>query len=268
MSFLRKKILVVVKTYPNPSTKYQETVCVAGVSLESPPTLVRLYPIPFRDLPFDQQFQKYQVIEAELKKNKNDYRPESYKVNPDSIKTLEKIDTKEKWRKRKEILFPLLDSSMCSIQAGQGESKKSLGIFRPSKVQDFIVEHVKEKDWNQSQKEILSQKNFLNRNKKILEKIPYKFKVKYLCDQSGCPGHMQGLIDWETAQLYRNLRKKYDERTMIEKMKEKYLSQICGSDNDPYLIVGNQFESPKSFLILSIFYPPKETQISLFPCLD
>ena len=63
MDFFKKKILIVVKTYPNPSKQNKETVCVAGVLLEAPPSWIRIYPIPFRDLPYDQQFKKYQIID-------------------------------------------------------------------------------------------------------------------------------------------------------------------------------------------------------------
>jgi hypothetical protein len=48
------RILPVVKTYPNPSTKYGETVCVAGVDLATR-EWVRVYPVTFRQLP-DTQF--------------------------------------------------------------------------------------------------------------------------------------------------------------------------------------------------------------------
>ena len=45
----KKTVLVTVKAYPNPSTKYVETVCCAGVDLPTGEWL-RLYPIRYRDL--------------------------------------------------------------------------------------------------------------------------------------------------------------------------------------------------------------------------
>jgi len=125
MVFKKKRILVVVKTYPNPSKKYQETVCVAGVLLDDPPSWIRLYPVPFRGLPQNQQFKKYTIIEAEICKNPQDVRPESYKVNAESIQTIETIDTENNWRQRKEYLLPLTDSSMCQIQKEQKQTQKS-----------------------------------------------------------------------------------------------------------------------------------------------
>ena len=45
MQFQTKKILVTVKAYPNPSKKYVETVCCAGVDLSNS-QLIRLFPFP------------------------------------------------------------------------------------------------------------------------------------------------------------------------------------------------------------------------------
>src|SRR5579883_405541 len=53
----REEILVTVKAYPNPSKKYIETVCVAGVTKDR--KWVRLYPIPYRYLEYEQQFPTY-----------------------------------------------------------------------------------------------------------------------------------------------------------------------------------------------------------------
>jgi hypothetical protein len=87
-----EKILVLVKTYPNISKKYRETVCTAGVKENG--DWVRMYPIPFRFLNDGQKFTKYQWINAQLEKNKQDTRPESYKVNATTLEPLERISTK------------------------------------------------------------------------------------------------------------------------------------------------------------------------------
>jgi hypothetical protein len=41
-----RRILVTVKAYPNPSSKYDETVCVAGIDVNSK-EWIRLYPVPY-----------------------------------------------------------------------------------------------------------------------------------------------------------------------------------------------------------------------------
>lgn len=264
MIFEKKKILVVVKTYPNPSKKYQETVCVAGVLLEDPPSWIRLYPVPFRSLPQNQQFKKYTVIEAEISKNSQDVRPESYKVNAESIQTIETIGTENNWRQRKVYLLPLIDPSMCQIQADRDITGKSLGLFKPSKITDFAIAPTEKRDWDDSEKQILSQMNLFDPSQKALEKVPYKFKIHYFCSDSKCSWHTQGLIDWETAQLYRNTIKADSEPIALQKVRDKYMNEIFGPQKDFYLIVGNQFQGPLSFLILSVFWPSIDKQHTLF----
>jgi hypothetical protein len=56
-------VLVLVKAYPQPSTKYTESVCVAGLRVDTPmPEWVRLYPVQFRLLKRERQFSKYDLI--------------------------------------------------------------------------------------------------------------------------------------------------------------------------------------------------------------
>ena len=76
-----KEILITVKAYPNPSKKYQETTCVAGVSGGE---WIRLYPINFRGLPPDKAFKKYELIKVKVKKRISDPRPESFIPDSDS----------------------------------------------------------------------------------------------------------------------------------------------------------------------------------------
>jgi hypothetical protein len=74
----KETILVTVKTYPNISKKYAELVCTAGVMENG--SWIRIYPVPFRLLSGDKQFQKYDIIKVPIRKNKSDVRIESYKI--------------------------------------------------------------------------------------------------------------------------------------------------------------------------------------------
>jgi hypothetical protein len=45
------RLVVTVKSYPQPSSRYHESVCVAGIRRDTrDPQWVRLYPVQFRDL--------------------------------------------------------------------------------------------------------------------------------------------------------------------------------------------------------------------------
>ena len=58
------KVLIVVKTYPTLSAKYDELVCTAGFREDG--TWVRLYPVPFRKKSYNEQYKKYDWVEVDL----------------------------------------------------------------------------------------------------------------------------------------------------------------------------------------------------------
>lgn len=253
-----KKVLVTVKAYPNPSKKYGETVCVAGIDIDTK-KWIRLYPIPYRDLDKNKKFVKYNIIQVKVFKPKEDKRPESYKVYIDSIKILDHIDTKDKWNRRKNIVLPAIDDSMCKILKNSEKEDQSLGILKPCKI-DFISKKVR-----LGQKEELSrescyaQLSFLNPKKNVIEKIPFDFSYKFLCyNEPSCPVHDYTIIDWEIGQSYRDWRWKYkSESILLEKIKERWLTRMCSEKNDVYFFVGNMKRFRDKFMILGVFYPPK-----------
>lgn len=65
--FVRKRVYILVKTYPTISRKYAELVCTAGILEDG--SWIRLYPIPFRLLDDDQRFPKYTWVEVDVERN-------------------------------------------------------------------------------------------------------------------------------------------------------------------------------------------------------
>jgi hypothetical protein len=89
------EVLITVKAYPAISNKYGEVVCVAGIRMDTPrPEWVRLFPVAFRNMPFDQRFRKYDVIRLEADRHSGDARPETYRPNVDSVEVVGHLDTK------------------------------------------------------------------------------------------------------------------------------------------------------------------------------
>ncbi len=100
----RRKILIATKTYPSISTKYQETVCTAGVLLDDedkPVQWIRIYPIRFRQLDFDKRYPRWSIISAKIERNDKDYREESFRIDDSSIEVIRKLDTRKNWEERK-----------------------------------------------------------------------------------------------------------------------------------------------------------------------
>src|SRR5437764_15248176 len=95
----KKKALIVVRTYPTPAKNGVEVSCTAAITEDG--KWLRLFPIPYRFLDVDKRFRKYQWIELDVTKA-TDARPESYKIDRNSIKILtEPLSTDHQWKERK-----------------------------------------------------------------------------------------------------------------------------------------------------------------------
>lgn len=256
MKFETKQILITVKAYPNPSRKYVETVCTAGVDLTAN-KWIRLYPVPFRDLELKKKFKKYDVIRVDVTKSSNDHRPESYKLNCDSIQVVRSIDTAEGWKKRKEAILPLAVKSMCAVERLSEMQGVSLGLFRPKRNVEFSWESVSAK-LKPGAEDRYAQLTLFSPQKEVLEKVPYIFRYRYFCDnEPECKGHHQCIIDWEIGESYRSWKVRYKtEEKTLEMIKQMWQDQMFAEDRDTHLFVGNQHQF-KTFMILGVFWPPK-----------
>lgn len=261
-----RKILIATKTYPSISTKYQETVCTAGILLseeENPLQWIRIYPIRYRYLDFDKRYPRWAIVSAKIKRNDQDYRPESFKIDDNYLEIIRKIDTTNNWQERKSIVLSLQFRSIADIQA-QG---KSLGIIKPKSIERFFSKKTS-REWNQKQQTVLNQLDLFEPNID-LEKIPYKFFYQFT-DEDNVP-HKYSISDWEIMELYRKCRDRSQllgleaEQYALEKVRQKLEDDFLES-KDLYFIVGNLKNHAKSFMIIGLFYPPlvKFNQMELF----
>jgi hypothetical protein len=253
---MRVRVLVTVKAYPTLSADHGEAICVAGVRLDtSPVQWVRLFPIPFRDLPRTEQFKKYDVIEIDVQSpNPKDARPESVLPIVDTISVVDHIGTADGWAKRASIVGPVVASSLCRIRADQQSGGVSLGLFRPATVADLRFEVAAGRSAGKDA--LAGQMNLFNPQKRQLEPLPWKFKYTFRCAESDCPGHESGLIDWEIGEAYRRWRLAYrGVETLKQKMRQTWLDDMLAADRDLYFFTGNIAKYPQSFVLLGCFYP-------------
>lgn len=255
LDFRPKKIFVTVKAYPNPSYNYGETVCCAGVDIATG-SWVRLYPIPFRDLENDKRFKKYSLIEANCAKATDDLRPESFRIQPDSIRIIEQIDTrKDGWDRRRTIIQKLSVKSMCQVIKEEKQHKTSLALIKPEGV-SFLIEKRQIKD-SDKRKRAYARPGLFDRPKEPVEEIPFQFYYQFRCiSEPDCGGHKLSIIDWEIHQSYRKWRGKYrDERELLSKIKERWMMMVDSTTKDVYLYVGNLHRFQDVFTVLGVFYP-------------
>jgi hypothetical protein len=240
---MRKKILIVVKTYPCPSTKYGELVCTAGIDEEG--KWYRLYPIPFRNLTKEHRYKKYQWIDVDLEKDISDPRVESYKIAGDII-PLEIIDTRMDWFLRKKLLLHniYINKSQLIYDCRKSNKQTSLAIFKPTKIVSFYIKT--------SHKSNIDCETYT---------LPFKFYYKFE-DEEGKTSRLQ-IIDWEIGELTRKLLTHYNNNLKLIKdiLRHKYFTAM--QKRDVYLFLGTNREwhirkSPNPFMIIGVFYPPQE----------
>lgn len=255
----KKDILIVVKTYPEISRKYTETVCTAGILAESR-SLVRLYPIRFRYLKKHQQFKKYQWIRAVIHKAKADARPESYTIVPDSIELGDLIKAGKDWRERcswvlqKTNVYPSIEA----LRKARAENKTSLCLVKPKVFQQVSIQPRNQNEVAEAaaKKESIIRQGDLFEAKKNLDIIPIRIMIKFLCDDPDCSGHNMSILDWELGQLYRRLMNDSNWKSKVE---TKIRNDIFGANRDTYIILGNMVSRPNVFSALGFFYPPRST---------
>jgi len=269
------KVLIAIKTYPTLASKYDELVCTAGFLEDG--SWIRIYPIPFRKLEYDNQYKKYDWIEIDLIRNTSDFRRESFR--PVSIekplKIIGHVGTENNWQLRKDFVLRKVFTDMNQLIAEAKDEKKytSLAVFKPKEIHDFIYEPV-EREWDKAKLAKLNARAqqyslFAKSDNpfEVVRKLPYKFSFVF----SDVTGKERTLMieDWETGQLYWNCLRKYDgnEQKACEDVRLKYFNDFSKT-KDLYLYLGTTREfhmiAPNPFVIIGTFHPKKEDQLKLF----
>lgn len=256
----KKRVLITVRTYPVPAQKNIEVSCTAGVTSEG--EWIRLFPVPYRFMEYDKRFVKYQWIEVDVIKATQDPRPESYKLNVDSIVIGEQLTTVDCWRARKAVVGPLIKRSMCEIRRERdANGSPTLGLFKPREIKRLIIEP-DTGEWTPQQLVNLDQTMLFHRGpSEKLEKIPHKFSYEFLCDDSDCSGHTMSCTDWEMGQSYRDWRDEYGEEWEIA-LRKTYEEKMM--QRDTHFYVGTIHQYPTSWIIVGLFYPPYPMVRDLF----
>lgn len=270
-----KRVLITVKTFPIPSAKYDELVCTAGV--EEDGSFVRLYPINFRDLPYSQQYRKYQWIELQAEKHKRDTRKESYRPDCSTIQTLgEPIEPKRgDWSERAKYVMQQKARSMEELADRKDADRTSLGIFQPKEIYDLVISE-DEPEWKASFKSALMQARLWDDRKVTKEpprKVPFKFHYRFACDDPRCKGKHQMMIeDWEVGAFYWRVRDGgADPLEAARVTRNRFLNEVCAADNDSHFYVGTVSNHPNSWIIIGVWWPKRvakkptwQTTLALF----
>lgn len=263
----KRRLLIWGKTYPELSTKYLETVCTGGVFEDGSP--VRIYPIPFRHLPKHYKFKKYQWITASVAKNLSDSRPETYRIEPNSIVIGSTIPSnpRNEWAARADFVFKdklWQFESMDALHAANVSRGLSLGVVTPREILNVLEVDRPSEDARTFRERFKLLKDRTEQNQELfdetippsmldLEYVPSRMKVVWRCSDPGC-GEKQGhqphemqVLDWEMVELQRNQGATIACSTLAERLNLKeYATRF---------FLGNMLRYPKSFTIVGIWYP-------------
>lgn len=273
----RKKVLLTVTTYPLPSRSYDELVCTAGL-LENG-EWIRIYPVPLSFLLGQRksgkmQSFKYTWIEIDLKQRTDDFRPESYSpIHYDfsDIKILHKVDTKNNWSLRKEICLKNVFTNLSQlIDASKEPTNKSLAIFKPTSIEKLEIE-ADDPEWKNEWKELQKQGDLFSQDKSpeiLIPKLPFKFYYRFK-DDAGKSSRLM-IEDWEIGALYWNCLKAAggNKEEALKKVRQRYENEFINK-KDLHFFLGTTRQwhmrrAKNPFVIIGVFYPKKESQMSLF----
>lgn len=254
---VRMQVLITVKAAPNPSETYGETVCVAGVRADiANPGWIRLYPINFRDLESEDQFSKYQMITLDAKPARGDQRPESWRP---VIPSIVRGETLKAWKPRQTWLDDYVEGSMCKLldDVRVRPDAKSLALVRPQEV--TRLEIFPHPGWTpDEQRKIdnyVAQTDLLDPRERIPLQAPrFKARYHYRCQEPGCRGHKQGLLDWEFVTLQRRLSQHSDQDARAE-LEARFLGMMCSPKRKFAFFVGNQAKRVHVYSVLGVYYP-------------
>lgn len=242
---MRARILV--KAYPQPSRTYEETVCVAAVS-DDGREMLRLYPIRYRHLPKDRQFERFDLIEMEAERPRDDHRPESRHVIEDSIRIVGRGKDLSDAAKV-QLWTPSIATSLKALHEENKAKHRSFGIIKPDPgSMKFFHKPVKQtSEQEQALSASLFQQTALFGDPlKPLQKPEYAFGYRFTSDGYA---HNHLVHDWEVQAAYLAYCKRYGDEA-LEKLQHVYSQDI--PTRNPHFIMGTMKAHPQTFIIIGI----------------
>src|ERR1700730_4208843 len=269
LRYERRRILIWAKTYPELSLKHVESVCTGGVTEDGLP--IRLYPIDHRYLYDDQKFRKYQWITARVAKDPSDRRPESHKIDCDSMEVGDFVPTDNQgWGARASIVFQNTSwqfDSVDALRAAQEASHTSIGVVTPREILkvDLYERPQDEKESFEEKKQRVQRIANARRSQRLMFDEPRsggmkrldfqdkRVRIEWRCNAPNCAGHTMQVLDWEAGEL---LRRHGEEKAL------KKVADICNlSKHAVRFFLGNLRKYPASFSIGGLWYPARTPRL-------
>lgn len=235
---------MLVKAYPQPSQKYEETVCCAGINAQG--ELLRLYPIRYRHLPPEKQFDRWDTLEFEATRPVDDPRPESRHVNEDTIAVVHRAKRASSDRHSAHWL-PHVAPSLVALREANVATGCTLGIVKP----DPGSIRFRKRKLSRESVEDAEFRRLFHQVSLIEESLPnlvveYEFMYRFT---SGGVSHDMKIHDWEVQAAYFAYKRKYGDQAlaMLQKEYEEMIPQ-----RNVHFVMGTMKAHPRQFIIIGL----------------
>lgn len=245
----RECVLVLVKALPHAGERHGETVCCAGVTEAG--EWRRQFPIHFRTL--KEKFRRWQWIEYDWRKPRDDPRPESRRVQEDTIVAKREMPERERVGFLDRVIVPSTDFA--------AENGQTLALIRPSNV------HFRH-DRKQAQqikreceayKSAARQGTFFDKQLTALKPCPYAFRFDYQTEDG--KSHRHVCDDWETAAMFYNFAKRYGEARALSMMETTFNHDY--PSKGMALALGTHSRYPTTWLLVGVIRLDRVAQFGL-----
>lgn len=239
-------LVVLGRAAPEEMADGRQTVCTGAWS----PTrgFIRLYPID----PKANLFSRWDVIEAEVERNPNDTRHESWKIKGRKRNQTEKVEIKGKYPRpnRATLLYHLQDECVNVVN----DAKRSLGVVRPDN-----IDKLQFKPWEDNDEPHVQSKLFedLEETKPDnREDFAYNIKLRYTCPKCSTKQgyHDHTILEWGA---YMGLKNNPDNP---DQLWDNY--RFGDDDYNHWLFVGNMNRFKNSFIVISVIPVKKDVGIN------
>lgn len=204
--------IVIIKAAPQMGQKHGETVCCAGIDIQG--NWLRLYPVAFRTLDEGKKFGRWDRIRFRWRLPNDDPRPESRRIDQDSIRLIGELKPSE----RQRFLAARVVTSL-QLERAAGRSLALLS----ARVTDFSFERKSDGDLDRERAAFTAMHNqedlFNSRPLIPYQPCPYRFRYHYETDDGPRRGTCQ---DWEIEATFYHWRSRMGEASALAEMQRVF----------------------------------------------
>ena len=203
--------VVLIKAAPQVGHTHGETVCCAGMDFYG--NWLRLYPVSFRLLQEPQKFRRWDKIRFRWRRPKDDRRPESRRVDQDSIEIIGQLREKER--------DSFLAKSVVTSLEAERTAGRSLALIRPEFIK-FTYDRKLQNDLDHEAarfERLRNQGDMFTKATTPHRPCPYRFQYHYRIIDGERTGTCQ---DWEVEATFFRWSLKYGEEKTLRLMASRF----------------------------------------------